>query len=118
MSYNVHLLRMQQEINDFLFCLRPNQHAERDVFLFLIGINSGLRMSDIVNIEETGHFNIKKSPFCGKKDGENTHTVFREPSESYSGLREKNKSERLFIPQQQRRPFGSQYGLPDFSKGR
>lgn len=43
MSYNVQPLRMQQEINDFLFCLRRNNNAYRDVFLFLININSGLR---------------------------------------------------------------------------
>ncbi|MDN6423523.1 MAG: integrase, partial [Tetragenococcus koreensis] len=28
MTYNVQPLRTQQEINDFLFCLRRNQHAE------------------------------------------------------------------------------------------
>ena len=52
MSYNVQPLRTQQEINDFLFCLRRNKNAERDVFLFLIGINSGLRMSDIVKLKK------------------------------------------------------------------
>jgi hypothetical protein len=49
MGYNVQPLRSQQEINDFLFCLRRNKNAERDVFLFLIGINSGLRMSAFPN---------------------------------------------------------------------
>lgn len=52
MSYNVQPLRTQQEINDFLFCLRRNKNADRDVFLFLIGINSGLRMSDIVKLKK------------------------------------------------------------------
>ena len=52
MGYNVQPLRSQQEINDFLFCLRRNKNAERDVFLFLIGINSGLRMSDIVKLKK------------------------------------------------------------------
>ncbi|MGJ0945295.1 tyrosine-type recombinase/integrase, partial [Enterococcus faecalis] len=28
MSYNVQPLRTQQEINDFLFCLRRNKNAE------------------------------------------------------------------------------------------
>ena len=54
MPYNVQPLRSQQEINDFLFCLRRNKNAERDVFLFLIGINSGLRMSDIVPSKQGG----------------------------------------------------------------
>ena len=54
MSYNVQPLRTQQEINDFLFCLRRNKNANRDVFLFLIGINSGLRMSDIVKLKKQG----------------------------------------------------------------
>ena len=54
MSYNVQPLRTQQEINDFLFCLRRNKNADRDVFLFLIGINSGLRMSDIVKLKKQG----------------------------------------------------------------
>ena len=52
MGYNVQPLRSQQEINDILFCLRRNKNAERDVFLFLIGINSGLRMSDIVKLKK------------------------------------------------------------------
>ena len=43
MGYNVQPLRSQQEINDFLFCLRRNKNAERDVFLFLIGINCVLQ---------------------------------------------------------------------------
>ena len=29
MSYNVQPLRTQQEINDFLFCLRRNKNADR-----------------------------------------------------------------------------------------
>ncbi|OJF96162.1 hypothetical protein AX762_05360 [Alkalibacterium sp. 20] len=41
MSYNVQPLRTQHKINDFLFRLRRNKNAKRDVFLFLIGINSG-----------------------------------------------------------------------------
>ena len=31
MPYNVQPLRTQQEINDFLFCLRRNKNADRDV---------------------------------------------------------------------------------------
>ena len=69
MTYNVQPLRTQQEINDFLFCLRRNQHAERDVFLFLIGINSGLRMSDIVKLKKQDLISSKNPRIVEKKTG-------------------------------------------------
>lgn len=47
-TYNVQPFRTQQEIDDFLFALRRSKHADRNVFLFLFAINTGLRMSDIV----------------------------------------------------------------------
>lgn len=51
MKYNVEPLRTQDEINDFLFWLRRTNYPERDTFLFLFGINTGLRMSDIVTLK-------------------------------------------------------------------
>lgn len=69
MTYNVQPLRTQQEINDFLFCLRRNQHAERDVFLFLIGINSGLRMSDIVKLKKQDLLTAKNPRIVEQKTG-------------------------------------------------
>lgn len=51
MSYNVQPLRTQEEIDDFLFWLRRTSNPERDTFLFLFGINNGLRMSDIVKLK-------------------------------------------------------------------
>ena len=69
MSYNVQPLRTQQEINDFLFCLRRNKNAERDVFLFLIGINSGLRMSDIVKLKKKDLISSKNPLIVEKKTG-------------------------------------------------
>ena len=69
MPYNVQPLRTQQEINDFLFCLRRNQHAERDVFLFLIGINSGLRMSDIVKLKKQDILTAKNPRIVEQKTG-------------------------------------------------
>lgn len=69
MSYNVQPLRTQQEINDFLFCLRRNKNAERDVFLFLIGINSGLRMSDIVKLKKKDIISSKNPRIVEKKTG-------------------------------------------------
>lgn len=69
MSYNVQPLRTQQEINDFLFCLRRNKNAERDVFLFLIGINSGLRMSDIVKLKKIDVIYSKNPRIVEQKTG-------------------------------------------------
>ncbi len=69
MSYNVQPLRTQQEINDFLFCLRRNKNAERDVFLFLIGINSGLRMSDIVKLKKKDVIYSKNPRIVEQKTG-------------------------------------------------
>lgn len=48
MSYNVQPLRTNEEIQDFQFWLRRTSNPERDSFLFLFGINNGLRMSDII----------------------------------------------------------------------
>lgn len=78
MGYNVQPLRSQQEINDFLFCLRRNKNAERDVFLFLIGINSGLRMSDIVKLKKKRRDYLKKPAHRGAKDRENTHFILKQ----------------------------------------
>lgn len=69
MSYNVQPLRTQQEINDFLFCLRRNKNADRDVFLFLIGINSGLRMSDIVKLKKKDVISSKNPRIVEQKTG-------------------------------------------------
>ncbi|MEK6263653.1 MAG: tyrosine-type recombinase/integrase [Clostridium sp.] len=69
MSYNVQPLRTQQEINDFLFCLRRNKNADRDVFLFLIGINSGLRMSDIIKLKKKDLISSKNPRIVEKKTG-------------------------------------------------
>src|SRR5699024_5329374 len=69
MTYNFQPLRTQQEINDFLFCLRRNQNAERDVFLFLIGINSGLRMSDIVKLKKKDIISSKNPRIVEQKTG-------------------------------------------------
>lgn len=51
LPYNVQPLRSQTEIDDFLFFLRRTKNSERDTFLFIFGINNGLRMSDIVKLK-------------------------------------------------------------------
>ncbi|MDH6363500.1 integrase [Enterococcus sp. PF1-24] len=48
---NVEPLRSQEEIQDFLFCLRRSHNPDRDTFLFRLGINTGLRMSDLVTLK-------------------------------------------------------------------
>lgn len=68
-SYNVQTLRTHQEIRDSLFCLRRNKNAERDVFLFLIGINSGLRMSDIVKLKKKDVISSKNPRIVEQKTG-------------------------------------------------
>jgi len=48
LSYNVQPLRTKSDIDDVLFVLRRTKYSKRNVFLFLFGINVGLRASDIV----------------------------------------------------------------------
>lgn len=48
MKYNVQPLRSKGEISDFYKALGATQHSERNQFLFILGINTGLRMSDLV----------------------------------------------------------------------
>lgn len=49
--YNVRPLRTTQEIQDMLWAIgRTSRHGERDTFLFLLGINTGLRVSDLLNL--------------------------------------------------------------------
>lgn len=50
-TYNVQPFRSETEIDDFLFFLRRTKNSKRDVFLFLFGLNTGLRMSDIVKLK-------------------------------------------------------------------
>ena len=110
MTYNVQPLRSQQEINDFLFCLRRNKNAKRDVFLFLIGINSGLRMSDIVK--------LKKQDILSAKNPRIVELILKQPAGPDPGVHHRPGAGRLFISQHQRWPFGSQYGVPDVPEGR
>ncbi|KZV03537.1 integrase/recombinase [Lactiplantibacillus plantarum] len=49
--YNVEPLRSQQEITAFVNYARNGTHGERNALLILIGLNTGLRMSDILNLK-------------------------------------------------------------------
>jgi len=51
MQYNVEPLRTTQEISDFLNLARMGTHQERNTLLILIGLNTGLRMSDILGLK-------------------------------------------------------------------
>ena len=49
--YNVEPLRSKQEIAAFVNYTRNGTHGERNALLILIGLNTGLRMSDILNLK-------------------------------------------------------------------
>ncbi|KLA04847.1 hypothetical protein B4086_5805 [Bacillus cereus] len=50
--YNVRPLRTTKEIEDMLWAIgRTSRHSERNTFLFLLGINTGLRVSDLLNLK-------------------------------------------------------------------
>ncbi|WP_272524840.1 tyrosine-type recombinase/integrase [Lactiplantibacillus plantarum] len=49
--YNVEPLRSNEEITDFVNKARNGTHGERNALLILIGLNTGLRMSDILNLK-------------------------------------------------------------------
>lgn len=69
MTYNVQPLRTETEIDDFLFCLRRNKNAPRDVFLFTLGINTGLRMSDLVKLKKRDIVHSKNPTIVEQKTG-------------------------------------------------
>ena len=69
MTYNVQPLRTETEISDFLFCLRRNKNAPRDVFLFTLGINTGLRMSDLVRLRKKDIVHSKNPSIVEQKTG-------------------------------------------------
>lgn len=98
MSYNVQPLRTQQEINNFLFCLRRNKNAKHNAFLFLIVINSGLHISDIIKLKKKTDF-LNKSANRGTKNRENTHFVLKQPAGLDSRLCKRPRTRELFVSQ-------------------
>lgn len=69
MVYNSKPLRTQDQINDVLFYLRRTRYPERDTFLFLLGINTGLRCSDIVRLKIGTLRHSKRPEITEKKTG-------------------------------------------------
>lgn len=50
MTYNVQPLRTATEIQQFLHAVSVGRYSKRNRFLVLLGMNTGLRMSDIVRL--------------------------------------------------------------------
>ncbi|RRK11009.1 integrase [Lactiplantibacillus garii] len=50
MHYNVEPLRTRAEIDDFLWAVLQTHHGQRNRMIVLVGINTGLRMSDILKL--------------------------------------------------------------------
>lgn len=69
MVYNVQPLRTAEEIRDFQFWLRRTKYPERDSFLFLFGINNGLRISDIVKLKVRDIRGVQKPIIIEQKTG-------------------------------------------------
>ncbi|WP_057823440.1 tyrosine-type recombinase/integrase [Lentilactobacillus sunkii] len=59
---NVQPLRTQTDIETAKFFLSKNKMGKRDLLLFLFGINTGLRASDIV-VRKVGEFRNTKKPY-------------------------------------------------------
>lgn len=68
MVYNSKRLRTENQINDVLFYLRRTRYPERDTFLFLLGINTGLRCSDLLNLK-VGQLRQKRPEIVEIKTG-------------------------------------------------
>lgn len=81
LTYNVQPLRTKQEIDDFLFFLRRTANPERDTFLFLFGINNGLRMSDVVKLK-VGDVRNNNRPWIVEKKTGKKKMLFLENMES------------------------------------
>lgn len=66
-SYNVQPLRTQKEIDDFKWSL-SRYYTIRDSYLFLFGINTGLRISDILPLKVKDVKNKEHSRILQKKN--------------------------------------------------
>src|SRR5690625_189293 len=104
---NVQPLRTDEEINNMILALRRGngaypkrpEIAERDVLLFLIGINTGLRVSDIIKLKvedvSKDHFIIREGKT--KKQREINVSMLRKEIDDY--IQGKPKEEYLFKSQ-------------------
>ena len=102
LNYNVQPLRTNIEIQDFQFWLRRTSNSERDSFLFLFGINNGLRISDIVSLKVGDIRGVRKPIIIEKKTGKRkpiyTANLFNEIDEYTKHM---NSNDWLFPSRQQ-----------------
>ncbi|MGO2083789.1 tyrosine-type recombinase/integrase [Vagococcus sp.] len=102
MSYNVQPLRSQTEIDDFLFWLRRTSSPKRDTFLFILGINTGLRMSDIVKLKVKDIRYEKRPIIVERKTGKRKMLYLDNLQEHIENfIKGKNDDEWLFPSRQQ-----------------
>ncbi|MGX7013919.1 tyrosine-type recombinase/integrase [Vagococcus silagei] len=102
MSYNVQPLRTQTEIDDFMFWLRRTSQPERDTFLFLFGINNGLRMSDIVKLKVKDIKYEKRPIIVERKTGKRKVLYLDNLQEHIAEyIQDKNDEDWLFSSRQQ-----------------
>lgn len=102
MAYNVEPLRTQAEIDDFLFWLRRTSYPKRDTFLFLFGINNGLRMSDIVSLKVKDIKYEKRPIIVERKTGKRKTLYLDNLQEVISDyIEDKNDEDWLFESRQQ-----------------
>lgn len=112
---NVEPLRSDEEIKNMIFALRRGngsypkrpEIAERDVLLFLIGINTGLRVNDIVRLKVK---DVKKNTFTiregkTKKRREINVSMLRDEIDNY--IEGKADHEYLFKSQKGMNPIST-----------
>lgn len=117
MNYNTQPLRTQHEINDFLFGLRRNKNAKRNVFLFLIGINSSLRMSDNVKLKKKDILSAKNPRIVEQKMGKIRILYLSSFQDLIQDYTKYIKSEDYLFPSTKGDHLKSEYCLSNISKG-
>lgn len=96
--YNVQPLRSKKEIAEFADVLRKGKKAKRNLFLFKLGINTGLRMSDLVNLKVMDLKYTDKPRIIEKKTGKlKTLYLYNLQKEIRSYIKDKEDNDYLFV---------------------
>lgn len=69
MHYNVEPLRTTKEIEDFLFVASQTRYGQRNRLIILIGMNTGLRMSDILALNVGMVRDVDRTRITERKTG-------------------------------------------------
>ncbi|OJG41787.1 hypothetical protein RV04_GL001158 [Enterococcus hermanniensis] len=102
LNYNVQPLRTNEEIQDFQFWLRRTANPERDSFLFLFGINNGLRISDIVKLKVGDIRGVLKPIITEQKTGKKKQIYIQNLKDEIDHYtRDMNDEDWLFPSRQQ-----------------